>query len=126
MRQDFPMLDDEGYTIVGVSGSIVMMPYGFTAQDFAKWGEEDGPVEGIENLMNFGQGHIWDLQRESSFNGVTIFDGGYIDAATIVMGIYAASANIPESLMLTIQAGYGHFDLPPFSLPAVIENFQLS
>lgn len=52
-------------------------------------------------LANFATGHIWDVQREHGR-----FHDEYRDAATIYIGIYAAAAGIPESLMQQLQNTY--------------------
>jgi len=62
------------------------------------------------DLVNFGQGKAWDVQRVGSDQLPT---PAFIDYATVGIGLYGAAAGIPAGEILTYQnwyAGtYSHF-----------------
>jgi hypothetical protein len=51
-----------------------------------------------EDLANFGRGGKWDLQRLSGN-----FDPRFIDLATILIGMFAASAGVTRDQILSIE-----------------------
>jgi hypothetical protein len=63
-------------------------------------GEEsaDSVVDAYGNLANFRQGGKWDLQRTGGE-----FDKRFIDSPTIVIGIYAAAAQIEFADLMGMQ-----------------------
>jgi hypothetical protein len=79
------------------------MPDGYSAQQFVEFGEQARPstYDTLANLSNFKQGGQWDLQRTQGS-----FDSRFIDAATIAIGLYGASAGIDFDTLMTIQNSY--------------------
>ena len=106
------MLTDAGATIIGGDGQSAWAPLGVTAQQFALYGsifnnptpEDPTPdiTAAIASLALFRRGGAWDLQR---LNGGT-FEVKFRDSATIVIGIFAASAGIPYPVLMGIQNTY--------------------
>jgi RHS repeat-associated protein len=97
------MRDDSGNVVVGANGAPVEMPAGRSAQEFVRLGEEakGSTIRAYSNLANFKHGGPWDLQRTQGG-----FDGRFIDAATIAIGLYAAPAGIGFDKLMTIQDSY--------------------
>jgi hypothetical protein len=95
--------DQLGSQIIGADGLPVFRPDdGHDPAFFAKQGESVGSIPGLENLSDFRHGGVWDEQRVGGLGVIS----GYVNWATIAMGIYAASNDIPESLLDLIQSEY--------------------
>jgi hypothetical protein len=90
--------DASGRLVMGGDGKPVLTPEGIDLGSFAQAGRSAGPIDLTLDLLKFDRGASWDLQRlEGSFQL------RYIDAATVAIGVHAASAGIPLSVSLTIQ-----------------------
>ena len=102
---------------------------GFTTDPLANLGIELSLA--TSPLANFGQGHVWDVQR---YQGTTNL--AFRDAASIYIGIYGAAAGIPLPMMQSIQNDYAFYkskfapgttmDTTYGSLPAInVTNVQI-
>lgn len=89
----------------GMSDRVLRLPAFFVAQGHRLRGR---PLDSIKtllivDLLNFKQGGPWDAQRlEGEF-----FDG-WVDYATIAIGLYAAAAGIAMRDILAIQNAYAY------------------
>lgn len=101
-----PLTDKDGNVVIGGAGKIVLLPNGIELSKFAQAGQLQafygryGGAYGIllSDLGRFNRGNSWDLQRLDGH-----FDPRFIDAATIAIGVYAASANMKIDTILSIQ-----------------------
>lgn len=86
--------------VLGASGQPALIPSGFDVNAVIKASKSDAGsvVHKAEDLANFRRGGKWDLQRLGGK-----FDPRFIDSATILIGIYAASADITRKHILTIE-----------------------
>ncbi len=95
-----PLKDKNGNVVQGANGQPALIPSGFDVNAVIKAGKSDAKslVHKAEDLANFRRGGKWDLQRLSGK-----FDPRFIDSATILIGIYAASADITRKHILNIE-----------------------
>ena len=95
-----PLKDKNGNVVLGASGQPALIPSGFDVNAVVKAGKSDAKslVHKAEDLANFRRGGKWDLQRLSGK-----FDPRFVDSATILIGMYAASADITRKHILTIE-----------------------
>ena len=95
-----PLKDKNGNVVLGASGQPALIPSGFDVNAVIKAGKSDAGsvVHKAEDLTNFRRGGKWDLQRLGGK-----FDPRFVDSATIVIGMYAASADITRKHILTIE-----------------------
>lgn len=64
----------------------------------------DAFAENFDNFSKFGIGGEWDAQRVRGY-----FVSEYRDYATVAIGLYVASAQIPEFVTLNIENAYAKF-----------------
>ncbi|MGH9736306.1 MAG: hypothetical protein ACRD8A_17175 [Candidatus Acidiferrales bacterium] len=95
-----PLKDKNGNVARGASGQPALIPSGFDVNAVVKTGKSDAKslVHKAEDLANFRRGGKWDLQRLSGK-----FDPRFVDSATILIGMCAASAGITREHILTIE-----------------------
>jgi len=102
-----PLTDGSGRVVLGGDGKPVLMPEGVDMSTFADAGRNaaaaiGGSPAGLGvlggDLYDFDRGGRWDLQRIQGY-----FNPRYIDAATVAIGVYAASAGIPIDTILAVQ-----------------------
>jgi len=106
--QNSPLTDKSGNVVQGANGKPALIPNGFDVNAVVQSGKATGELRGVapmvgakatsEDLANFGRGGKWDLQRLSGN-----FDPRYIDSATILIGMYAASSHITRNQILDIE-----------------------
>lgn len=94
--------------VQGANGKPALIPGGFDVNAVVQAGKGTGELRGVapmvgakatsEDLANFGRGGKWDLQRLSGN-----FDPRFIDSATILIGMYAASSHITRNQILDIE-----------------------
>ncbi|QMV20110.1 hypothetical protein GOB94_16580 [Granulicella sp. 5B5] len=103
-----PLKDNKGNVVNGASGSPALIPGGFDPNAVVKAGTRDnalgvvspalGAAATAADLSKFRRGGSWDLQRLSGN-----FDPRFIDSATILIGMYAASAGVTRGQILSIE-----------------------
>lgn len=102
-----PLLDSNNRIVIGGDGKPVLMPLGTDMATFAKAGRDAvaAMMESAEGMGMLGggsslflRGNSWDLQRLDGH-----FSYRYIDAATVAIGVYFASANLTIENCLEIQ-----------------------
>jgi RHS repeat-associated protein len=103
-----PLTDKNGNVVQGANGQPALIPGGFDVNGVVTTGQSDAemrknaPMVGLEqtleDLANFRRGGKWDLQRLSGQ-----FDPRFVDSATILIGMYAASAGITRNQILNIE-----------------------
>jgi hypothetical protein len=106
-----PLKDDKGNVVNGASGKPALVPGNFDTKKVLKAGKMDAalsvvnPVLGAAataaDLAKFRRGGSWDIQRLGGS-----FDPRYIDGATILIGAFAASANIDKNAILSVENSY--------------------
>lgn len=86
--------------VLGASGQPALIPHGFDVAAVVKAGKSDAGslIHKAEDLVNFRRGGKWDLQRLGGK-----FDPRFVDSATILIGMYAGSAGITRSHILSIE-----------------------
>jgi hypothetical protein len=92
----------------GANGNPALVPNNFDVKGVVNAGTRDlalrltapavGDAATAADLANFRRGGKWDLQRLSGN-----FDPRYVDSATILIGMYAASAGISRDAILGIE-----------------------
>jgi RHS repeat-associated protein len=108
-HQGNTLVDDQGNAVVNGSGQSIMVPSDVNMHYFVQQGQdalmadqmnaEGGVPLTYANLANFGVGGPWDIQRVGSDTWMT---GQFRDVANLAIGVYAASAGIPLSTVLSI------------------------
>lgn len=103
-----PLKDNIGNVVNGASGSPALIPGGFDPNAVVKAGTRDNVLGAVSpplgaaattaDLAKFRRGGSWDLQRLSGN-----FDPRFIDSATILIGMYAASAGVTRGQILSIE-----------------------
>jgi RHS repeat-associated protein len=103
-----PLKDSKGNVVNGASGSPALIPGGFDPNAVVKAGARDNALGLVSpalraaatagDLAKFRRGGSWDLQRLSGD-----FDPRFIDSATILIGMYAASAGVTRGQILSIE-----------------------
>jgi RHS repeat-associated protein len=103
-----PLKDDKGNVVNGANGNPALVPANLNVKQVIDAGTNDvlnralfpalGDVATTVDLAKFDRGGKWDLQRQSGN-----FDQRYVDSATILIGIYAASASISRNKILRIE-----------------------
>ncbi len=104
----YAVFGESGNVVQGANGKPALIPNGFDVNAVVQSGKATGELRGVapmvgakatsEDLANFGRGGKWDLQRLSGN-----FDPRYIDSATILIGMYAASSHITRNQILDIE-----------------------
>lgn len=102
------LTDKNGNTVQGANGKPALIPAGFDVngvlqagkndKDMRGWAPMVGSADTSADLAKFRRGGPWDLQRLSGN-----FDPRFIDSATILIGMYAAAADITRNQILDIE-----------------------
>jgi RHS repeat-associated protein len=103
-----PLKDDKGNVVKSADGTPALVPSTFDIKKVISAGQTDQALGWVSyparalataaDLDKFNRGNTWDLQRLSG-----TFDSRFVDSATILIGMYAASAGIPKSAILSIE-----------------------
>lgn len=91
------------------NGGILLWPSGINPVDVYNSGLSNQPSDAISaGPFLFSQNGYWDFQRGGSKDG-KINHPEFVDASTVVIGLYNAAAKVPLEVLLNEQNQYAHF-----------------
>lgn len=91
------------------NGGILLWPSGINPVDVYNSGITNRPAEALSaGQLLFAQNGYWDFQRGGSNDG-NINHPEFVDASTVVIGLFNAAANVPLKVLLSEQNQYARF-----------------